>query len=308
MRIFLAIVTLSIICLHTLLSQTQVAITIDDVPNTSKYRHDNFNTHLLNTLDSLQIPIAIFINYGKLENNGLREKNEELLSEWLKREYITAANHTYSHLRYSAAGFDAFKEDVEKGELFRNELPSENNKRYFRFPFNDLGKDSVQHTKIKTYLRNEGFIIAPHTVESSDWMFSYLYDHYLKTGEKEKAHDIATTYVTKTIEYFDFYDSLAQAQYGRNIKHVYLCHDNTLNADYLPQIIRLLKEKHYSFISLDEALEDPVYKQKDNYYYKWGVSWLYRWMQNPKERSATMKLEPEIVEYYQQYEALLKNN
>lgn len=302
MRSFLVYFIFTVISLQSVSGQKQVAITIDDVPNTAQYKNDVFKANLLNTLDSLNIPITIFINYGKLNQNDQVDENKKLLSSWLSRKYITAANHTYSHLSYPDVGFQAFKEDIEKGEAFRDLLKQKNETKYFRFPFNNLGKDSLQHVQIKTYLRDEGFTIAPHTVESSDWMFSYLYDHYLKTGEQENAREIAKSYVTETIEYFDFFDSLAEAQYGRNIKHIYLCHDNTLNAEYLPQIVRLLKEKNYSFISLEEAFEDSIYQQNDHYYNKWGISWLYRWMHNPKERSSAMKQEPDIMKYYQLYE------
>jgi hypothetical protein len=41
--------------------QSSVAITIDDVPNTIKYQMDNFKSILLNKLDSLNIPVAIFV-------------------------------------------------------------------------------------------------------------------------------------------------------------------------------------------------------------------------------------------------------
>ncbi|MBK6265664.1 polysaccharide deacetylase family protein [Marivirga sp. S37H4] len=290
-----------------LFSQLEVAITIDDVPNTRKFEQDNFSPVLLTKLDSLNIPIAIFINYGLVKKNQYVEKNKELLSEWLKRKYVTVANHTYSHFRYSEVGFESFKADIEKGEKFREKFDDEpiNHTKYLRFPFNDLGKDSVQHAQIKEYLKSANYTITPHTIESSDWMFSYLYDRYLETGEKEKAKKIAATYVSKTIEYFDFFDSLAEVQYGRKVKQIYLCHDNSLNADYLPEIIQILKKKNYSFINLEEALSDPVYQQPDTYYKKWGVSWLYRWMQNPKERSTAMKQEPDIMEVHQLYEKLI---
>ncbi|GAA5032800.1 polysaccharide deacetylase [Marivirga lumbricoides] len=305
MRIFVIFLLLATFLLNTISAQTNVAITIDDVPNVRQYQKDKLHPLLLHKLDSLNVPIAIFINYSKLEQNKEIDKNKQLLSAWLQREYVTAANHTFSHSRYSDVGFESFKKDIEKGEAFREGTELKKDPKYFRFPFNDLGKDSLQHKKIKTYLKEQGFTIAPHTVESSDWMFSYLYEHYLKSGEMDKAKEVAAAYVVKTIQYFDFFDSLAETQYNRKINQIYLCHDNQLNADYLPGIIQLLKEKNYSFISLEEALKDPIYHQEDNYYQKWGVSWLYRWMKNPKERSVAMKQEPDIMEYYKVYEKLV---
>ncbi|MEI7492169.1 MAG: polysaccharide deacetylase family protein [Bacteroidota bacterium] len=274
--------------------QSSVAITIDDVPNTSNYQMGSFKSILLNKLDSLKIPITIFINGGNVFRNDSVEKNFSLLNQWIKRDYITLGNHTYSHSRYSSVGIDSFKIDVGKGENNLHELALKHRKslKYFRFPYNDLGKDSIQHQDMEKYLSSRNYTIAPYTVESSDWMISYIYNYYLEKKDTLKANEIAESYILKTIEYFDFFDSLALKIYGRRIKQVYLCHDNILNGNYLPKLINELKKKRYTFISLDEALQDDVYKQEDKYYKPWGVSWLYRWMNTREEITSFQKHEP----------------
>ena len=103
--------------------------------------------------------------------------------------------------------------------------------------------------------------------------------------------------------------TIALKQYGRKIKHIYLCHDNSINADYLPKLLNELKKRNYSFISIDEALQDDVYKQKDLYYKKWGISWVYRWMKNQKDVSKLLNDEPDtniIYLLYQQIQEELK--
>lgn len=47
-------------------SQTNVAITMDDVPNTRQFKTDNFQSQLLDKPDSFNIPVAVFINEGLL--------------------------------------------------------------------------------------------------------------------------------------------------------------------------------------------------------------------------------------------------
>ena len=98
------------------------------------------------------------------------------------------------------------------------------------------------------------YSITPYTVESSDWMFNYLYEHYLKGNQLEEAKRIGNEYLKQTMVNFQFFDSLAVQKYGRTVHHIYLCHDNSINADYLPQLIQLLKNEQYSFISLGEKV------------------------------------------------------
>lgn len=289
-------------------AQKQVAITIDDIPNTKRFQTDRFQSLLLKKLDSLQLPIAIFINEHKIYETDSVSKNFRLLDDWAKRKYITLGNHSFSHLRYSDVGFTAFSNDIDKGEAISKELAKKYSKplKHFRFPFNDLGKDSLQHIEIEQYLTQKGYRITPYTVESEDWAYSTVYEYYLAKNDIANARSIGEKYVKKTIEFFEFFEAQATQQYKRPIRHIYLCHDNALNADYLPKIVKLLKAKGYTFVSLDEALQDSIYQQKDNYYKKWGVSWLYRWMKSQKEATAIMKKEPNNEEIESLYDKTQK--
>lgn len=279
-------------------AQKKVSISIDDVPNTIRYKTDNYHSLLLEKLDSLSIPISIFINEGNIYKGDAIHKNFELLNRWAKQDYVTLGNHSFHHYRYSTVGLDSFKQDILKGEAMTIKLAKKYNKtlKHFRFPYNDMGKDTLQHTQIKDFLKKEAYQVTPFTIESSDWMYNRVYEYYLNNNKQLKAKVIGEQYVSKTLEYFDFFEIFCEEQYGRTINHIYLCHDNKLNTDFLDQIIYRLKERNYQFISLDEALKDQVYYQKNQYYKKWGVSWLYRWQNSHKERLKYMKQEPSTIE------------
>ncbi len=290
----------------TVYCQSKIAITIDDVPKTKKFEKDNFKSILLNKLDSINVPVTIFVNEGLLYKTKNDSKNRELIEKWGKRNYITLGNHTYNHSRYSNVNVDSFLIDVIKGEDILKELSKQYNKtvKYFRFPYNDLGKDSLQQKQIAESLTKRKYTIAPFTVESSDWVYNYIYEYYLENNNSVKAKSIAHSYIDITLKYFTFFDSISVKQYGRKINHIYLCHDNSLNADYLDVLIKKLYEKGYTFISLDEAMNDKVYKQRNLYYKKWGISWIYRWMNDKKEMSGLMKKEPSIMDIYKTYKEI----
>lgn len=291
-------------------NQRTVSITIDDVPNTSKYQKDNFQSKFLDKLDSLDIPVAIFINESLIYKTEDITRNFSLLNDWAKNDLVTLGNHSFNHPGYSSVGIDSFKIEIERGESITRELARIYKKslHHFRFPYNDLGKDSLQHIKIKQFLISKGYSITPFTVESSDWMFNYLYEHYLNKKEFVEAERIGNAYIKQTLVNFQYFDSLATEQYGRPVHHIYLCHDNSINVEYLPQLIQLLQKQQYSFISLDKALEDPIYQQTDYYYKKWGVSWFYRWMKDPESRIKLMRLEPERKNIIQEYQRVVEQN
>lgn len=307
MKAKLLILTLLITFQHNIKGQS-IAISIDDVPNLSLIGWKSNNSKLLEKLDSLQIPVAIFINEGSIYKTDSVVKNFKVLNDWFKRDYITVGNHTFGHSRYSKAGLEKFTDDILKGQNVGQNLAKIHQKdfKYFRFPFNDLGKNAREHQQIDSVLKKHHYINTPFTVESSDWLYNEVYKYYLDKNDIEKAEETGENYVSLTLELFEFFDSLALKEYKRKINHIYLCHDNKLNADYLDVLVFKLKQKGYNFISLDNAMKDEIYSQKDFYDKKWGISWLYRWIEDPKRRISLMKKEPESQETYLKYKEITK--
>ncbi|MFT6921394.1 MAG: peptidoglycan/xylan/chitin deacetylase (PgdA/CDA1 family) [Crocinitomicaceae bacterium] len=287
----------------------RVSISIDDVPNVRMYNAHENNSSLLSQLDSLKIPVSIFINEG-LIYRGDTISNIQLLESWIKKDFVTCGNHTFGHSRYSESSLEEFTQDIENGLLLSDSISRKYNKEisYFRFPYNDLGKDSVQHETMNSYFLQHNCTIAPFTIESSDWMFNYVYSHYLKIGDSARAKEVGQLYISETLKLFDFYDSLSVAQYQRHANQIYLCHDNRINTDYLGQLINELKRRDYSFISMDETLKDPVYNQDNVYYKKWGISWFYRWMKDSHARKKAMRGEPDLNEIYELYNFVQAEN
>ena len=73
-----------------------------------------------------------------------------------------------------------------------------------------------------------------------------------------------------------FYDELAREKMDRDISHILLIHMNRINAEYLGDILDWYMEKDWKFVSLEQALKDPVYKKDETYIGSAGLSWLQR--------------------------------
>jgi len=269
----------------------EVAITIDDVPNVQLARRKDRQSILLSRIDSLNLPVAVFINEHNLYRVGKFNENRDKLEAWLHSENITAGNHGYSHMNYGDTTLEAFQREVLKGELITRELTGQP-VRYFRFPFNSLGKDSVAHRTIKDFLDAHGYTTAPFTIESEDWAFNAKYIDALRAGDPSAAAEIGRQYITHTLALFDYFETLSVRLHNRNIKHIYLCHDNLLNTDFLVPLISRLRQKGYTFISIEDSLRDPVYQSTDYYTGRFGFSWVYRWQPDEAKRKMMMRGEP----------------
>lgn len=301
----------SLLCACALSAGAQersVAITIDDVPNVHLYSSDGNSSRLLKKLDSLNLPVAIFINEANLKQNTAFETNKKLLQTWISRPNVTVGNHSYSHPNYGEVGFDAFKDEVLKGEELSRKMAEAAGKKleYFRFPFNGMGKDSSAQAQMQQFLTEHHYISTPYTVESEDWLFSQLYEKALAEGKAAEAKTIGDRYVDLSLKLFDHFEHVAVKVTGAPVRQIYLCHDNRLNTDYLPVLIQKLKEKDYRMISLAEAMTDAAYRLPLHYHGNWGFSWVYRWVKDADVRRSLMRSEPADKEAQQAYEALTK--
>ena len=74
---------------------------------------------------------------------------------------------------------------------------------------------------------------------------------------------------------FDSCDKIAADLFGRPIKHILLLHANELNADNMDGLVEVIKGRGYQFITLEQALKDPVYQYPDKYVAT--SDWLSQW-------------------------------
>ena len=280
-------------------AQKQVVFTIDDVPNTRLYNAEGFRCRLLEKIDSMNLPVAIFINEQRLFYTDSFSVNLQLFNNWFKSKNVTIGNHAFSHAMYSEVGIDSFKTEILKGDAISKELANKQHKeeKYFRFPYNDLGKDEQQHKEAATFLKDHHYIITPFTVHSEDWLITSLYAYYKTHNMAADAARIGHASVTKTLEYFDYIESLTDKKENRNVKQIYLMHDNLLNADYLPELVDSLKKKGYAFITLDQAMTDSIYQQTDYFMEQPGISWVYRWVKDKQLRETLIKNGPNTTEF-----------
>ena len=278
-------------------AQNQVAISMDDLPflqwpgDTPLAKLKASNERLLNVIKAKGVPVAIFTN----EVNVDTPEKEAILKQWLHNSMITAGNHSYAHKNFNQTTNAEFESEILKGEKLTKKLLKGTNKQlsYFRFPFNATGNDSTSRFAMEKFLSKNGYVLTPFTVESSDWLLNSLYLDALNKNDLEKAKTVGEYYVKYTLEVFEYFEKLSRSEFGYNIKHIYLCHDNELNADYFGQLIDKLKERSYSFISLEDALKDQAYQSKDYYIGPSGMSWFYRWKKDPAVQQELLRSSPD---------------
>jgi peptidoglycan/xylan/chitin deacetylase (PgdA/CDA1 family) len=249
-----------------------IAVTFDDLPGVGAL-HDGetrleMNRRLLKNLSEREVKATGFVNCARIQ------ENDEILEAWLDAG-MELGNHTSNHLDINAVDIGTWIEDVRTCDEFLRRS-SGDSIRYFRYPMLHRGDTIVKREAGYEALKELGISIASVSVDNSESIVSRAYSEAIQKNDRDAQREVAGAYVGHIIDAIEHYQDVAHEVCGRDISHIVLLHVNTLAADQLGELLDALSAKDFSFISLEEALLDPVYSRKDVYIGVKGLSWLYR--------------------------------
>ncbi|NIN73191.1 MAG: hypothetical protein GTO46_14935 [Gemmatimonadetes bacterium] len=98
----------------------------------------------------------------------------------------------------------------------------------------------------------------------------------MRSGDEGKAGRIGGLLIEHIVSVVHHVQDVARRKLGRDVDQVLLLHATELVADYMDALLDTLAAEGFLFISLEEALADPVYQLPDAYTGPKGLSWLYR--------------------------------
>ena len=273
-------------------AERAVAITIDDLPRggdaqtvPSPEAVRAMTEKLLRPFRDQRIPVTGFVNEGRAAAlfgaDGLRE----VLELWLDAG-ADLGNHSHSHLNINNVPLAEFTADITRGEpIVRAALEARGRTlRYFRHPFLFTGPTLQIKAGLQAFLDERRYVVAPVTFDNSDYMFAAA---YTRPEYRERARQEYVPYMEAVVASFEA-ASLALA--GREFPQILLLHANELNADLMPELLAMLRSRGYTFVTLEHALADDVYRLPEDYVGRGGFSWIHRWT---RTKGLPIKAEPE---------------
>lgn len=274
---------------HTAPPRRSVAVTFDDLPATPAgvvaddvASLEELTRKLLRAVRTFNVPAVGFVNEGRLFVDGAGPGDSDarigLLRMWLDAG-VELGNHTYSHGDLNRMPLDEFQADVLRGETVIRRLLKERGRtpRYFRHPFLHVGADLKVRRAFERFLSEHGYTVAPVTIDNDEYVYAAAYAKALRGGDAEAAARIADDYLRYMDEVFTFYEDVSRRVTGRETAQILLLHANTLNADRFQALAEALERRGYEFVSVARALEDPIYRTRDEFVGAPGNSWYNHW-------------------------------
>jgi len=112
-------------------------------------------------------------------------------------------------------------------------------------------------------------------VDYKDYSFAGVYGRLLRAGYAETAAKVKKAYLDQIDPGFEYAEKASQELFGREIPQILLIHCNELNSVTLRDSIARMRNRGYSFVTLDEATKDAVHQRPDTFTGP-GGSWLSR--------------------------------
>jgi len=249
-----------------------LAITIDDLPFAGPEPREGTTAEALGDIASeltqRGVPATGFVVCERMTGQG------EAVLAW-KDAGLEIGNHSTTHRSVDRMPLGEWIEDVEACRDRLSRLTG-SAPRFFRYPMLQTGKTRELRDEAAAALRELGHERAPVSIDTAEYVLAAPYAEALARGDEARAGKIAESYVQHLRLAARHYRRLARERAGREVAQVLLLHANVLAADHLGEVLDMLRDEGFRFVSLADALRDPVYARVDDWASPVGSSWLLR--------------------------------
>lgn len=249
-----------------------IAITLDDLPFVGGLGPGDARPaatgRILEALRRHRVPATGFVVCQRIDDNP------GLLTLWMQAG-LELGNHSTSHAHLDAVALADWTEDVcGCGERLAGLTGAR--VRWFRYPFLQTGATIARRDSALAIVCGCGHEVAHVSVDTGEWVLVKPYVAALEAGDRDRARAIGEAYIEHLLAAIEHYREIARERVGRDVAQVLLLHANALAADHLDALLAAIEARGWRFVSLADALDDPVYTLPDLYAGPIGLSWLYR--------------------------------
>lgn len=255
-------------------SAQQIAFTFDDLPAHGPLPPGQTRlevaTSVLNTLHDQHLPrVYGFINAGKLDETPA---DLAVLKTW-RAAGQPLGSHTYTHPSLNETSITDYEANIARNEPILSSLMTGRDARnwhWFRYPFLWEGDSLDKRHAIRAYLQQHGYRVAQVSMDFEDYLWNAPYARCVAQHDDKAIDSLRASYLATADQYATLFRDLSHTLYGRDIPYVLLMHLGAFDAKMLPDLIALYRKRGFTFITLEQAMNDPAFREDPDMPLKYG--------------------------------------
>ncbi len=238
----------------------QIALTFDDLPAHSALPPGESRVSVAKAIlaalkEAGTPPVYGFVNGARVAEDP---SSGEVLRLWRAAGH-PLGNHTWSHPNLKDLSAESFEADILRNEPL---LKSHGGDwRWFRYPFLSEGETPEKRSQVRAFLAKRGYHIAAVTLSFDDYAWNEPYARCQAKGDVAAVARLESRYLAAAGASLDYARSLSRTLYGRDIPYVLLMHVGAFDARMLPRLLALYRARGATFITLQQAEQDPFYRR-----------------------------------------------
>jgi peptidoglycan/xylan/chitin deacetylase (PgdA/CDA1 family) len=240
--------------------------------------------------------VYAFVNAGRIK----LPSDKKILDAWVTHGHMLG-NHTWLHRDLNESTPQEYVSEINRNDDFLSAY-GVSFKRFFRYPFLHEGNNGERRGAVRNHLFNSGYKIAQVTIDHNDWEWYRPFSRCHKRNQLEAIKSLRQWYDSEALQNLKAAEILSKYLFGRSIHHIALMHPNVMTVEQLDSTLTNWANAGAEFISLEEAMADPVYEIDPNI-----VAESPNLFTNQVRLMRGLKSPPELMEIFQQTEAVEKS-
>jgi peptidoglycan/xylan/chitin deacetylase (PgdA/CDA1 family) len=241
-------------------SSLQVAFTFDDLPAHGPLPPGTARPQpvysILATLKRDKMPPV----YGFV--NGFRVAQYpyqiHILEAW-RAAGEPLGSHTWSHPEFDKLTLAQYEANILRNEPLLRKVDPTGDWHWFRFPFLEEGNTIPKREQLRSWLAAQGYRIAEVSMDFQDYNWNPPYARCSAIHDEVAIQSLHNSYLSAADESIRVYREVAQNLYHRDVPYVLLLHVGAFDAHMLPDLIALFRSRGFTFVTLPQAMADPIY-------------------------------------------------
>lgn len=252
----------------------EIAITFDNLPATTSFGFSDqqaINEDILDALRTYKVTATGFVVGDAIEGHF------DLLGSWLNDGH-TLGSMTLSNQDLHDVDPGRFFEDAKLGADMIDPMLEGfgQKKRYFRFPFLHYGATDKIKNQAISFFRSRSVVVAHASIVPEDYLYDFNIQKLGRRPDSSRLERIGDEYLHHIFDVVAEAEGSAEELRGRPVRQILLLRANRINGYFMSDILHGLQERGYTFVTLDRALADDVYRMEEHYTDGRGIGYLDR--------------------------------